>query len=74
MGLDEYLRKLEEQHPNIPYLYAILGNIMLSAMNIFFKFLTKIASPLQILFMRAFSLMVFNIWVLGEKSPHIARP
>lgn len=74
MPVDKYLQQLNHRYPNIAYFYAILGNVLLSFANIFFKFLTKIASPLQILFMRSFSLLVFNIWVLGGKSPCIPNP
>jgi drug/metabolite transporter (DMT)-like permease len=74
MGVDQYLQQLNSRYPNIAYFYAIIGNVFLAFMNIFFKFLTKIASPLQMLFMRSFSLLILNTWVLDGKSPCIANP
>lgn len=67
------VRDLESRHPNLAYLYAIGGHSLVSVMQILFKYLTTIISPLQILFMRAFSLCVINVLFFqrSQKTSHI---
>ena len=71
MSVDVYLQSLHQNNPNICFLYAVLGNLCFSFMNIFFKILTAIGSPLQIFFFRALTLFTFNIWVLGDTKSYI---
>lgn len=71
MSVDGYLQTLHQDYPNICYLYAVIGNLCFSFMNIFFKILTAIGSPLQIFFFRALMLFTFNSWVLGDRRAYI---
>ena len=72
MGLFPHI---EEQHPNIAFLYALIGNISLALMQIFFKTLSKDISPLFLLFLRAFLLIFINTLILRNtnKNPDLSR-
>ncbi len=72
MLVDRYLRGLYQRYPNICYLYAVVGNFFMSTMNIFFKILTALGSPLQILFYRALTIFTINLWILGDKRAYIS--
>lgn len=60
----DYLKRLDSKYPHIAYLYAAIGNTFLALMQIVFKDITKTISPFQALFLRAFSLFLFNTVIL----------
>jgi hypothetical protein len=60
----------------VAFLYAVVGNSLISIMQIFFKYLTAVISPLQILFLRALTLCLFNIifFPLSGRTAYIHEP
>ena len=68
--------ELESRHPNIAFLYALVGNISLALMQIFFKYLSAVVSPLQILFLRGWVLFWLNSLFLRKtrREVYLGRP
>ena len=61
------------RHPNIAYLYALLGNGLFTVNEILFKVLSDVMTPFQVLFVRSICMFLINTQVLryiGE-SPYI---
>ena len=58
------LLRVGEEHPNVAYLYALLGNIMLAVMQIFFKYGERILTSFQIIVFRSVCSILFNLYVL----------
>jgi hypothetical protein len=68
--------RLEAKYPNIAYLYAFVGSSCLAFMQIFFKFASDVASPLQLLFIRGFVLFSVSCVILRTtaRSPYLSPP
>ena len=58
------LLRIGEAYPNVAYLYALLGNIMLAIMQIFFKFGERTLTSFQIIVFRSVCSILFNLYVL----------
>ena len=60
-------------HPNIAYVYALVGNTFLAIMQIFTKYATAILSSFQLLSIRSFFLIWFGLWVIRSvnRSPYV---
>jgi hypothetical protein len=72
----ERLLSITGLYPIAPYLYALVGNVFMSFMQIFTKQLTLTLSSFQVLLLRSFFLLLFNALVLSRVgcSPYIPSP
>lgn len=57
------LLAIERSHPNIAYLYAVIGNLAQVGMQINFKIVSAIIPPFYVLMMRAFTLLMLNLYI-----------
>ena len=64
-----------ESHPNIAYLYALVGNTAMGVMQVLFKLATQSLSSFEVVTLRSICLIIFNCFVLRnvQQSPYIAK-
>jgi hypothetical protein len=65
-----------ETHPNIAYLYALIGNTGIAVQQILFKYAMRTFTSFQIIVIRSVLLIMVNLVVLRSvgQSPYMAGP
>jgi hypothetical protein len=68
------LLKAGETHPNIAYIYSLIGNTGLAIQQILFKYAMRTLSSFQIIAIRSVFLILINFLVLQSvcQSPYLA--
>jgi hypothetical protein len=68
------LVSIGESHPNIAFLYALIGNSFLAVMQITTKYATAHLSTFQLLSIRSFCLVSIYLWILRSvnQSPYLS--
>ena len=70
------LIKIGEAHPNIAFLYALLGNSFLALLQSLFKYGAQTFTTFQLISIRSMLLIVVNLIVIRSinNSPYIESP
>jgi len=64
----EFLVAFGTTHPNIAYLYALIGNVSHAFIQILFKKAEAYLSTFQLIFFRSLLLLAFNSYMLHRQS------
>ena len=71
-----HLHEIGKSHPNVAYLYTILGNVCMASIQILVKQVSHTLTTFQIIIIRSICLICFNLYTLksNELSPYVKDP